>query len=32
MKLVMPCEGLKLTNPRTFWETSVHTFGNDDGV
>ena len=23
----MPCEGLKLTIPRSFWETSMHTLG-----
>jgi len=23
--LAMPCEGLKLTDPRCFWETSMHT-------
>lgn len=23
----MPCEGLKLTNPQSFWETSMHILG-----
>jgi len=26
-KLVMPCEGLKLTNPRSFWENLMYTLG-----
>jgi len=30
-KLVMHREGLKLTNPRSFWYTSVHTLGTMPG-
>ena len=30
-KSVMPCEGLKLTNPRSFWETSLHTLWTMSG-